>query len=59
MMILLHIDIVEIQASEVQLDGSPRDNGPVITKWEQLSLAPELLRSLAKFGSDILMVSLC
>ncbi|KAJ3510298.1 hypothetical protein NLJ89_g4763 [Agrocybe chaxingu] len=29
--------------------GSPRD-GPVISKWDQLSLAPELLRSLTKFG---------
>ncbi|KAF8639830.1 hypothetical protein AX17_001086 [Amanita inopinata Kibby_2008] len=35
---------------EAQADGSSRDGGPVITKWEQLSLAPELLRSLAKFG---------
>lgn len=25
-------------------------NGPIITKWEQLSLAPELLRSLNAFG---------
>ncbi|KAF9226500.1 hypothetical protein BS17DRAFT_775706 [Gyrodon lividus] len=30
--------------------SSPRDNGPVISKWEQLSLAPDLLRSLSKFG---------
>ncbi|KAF5387851.1 hypothetical protein D9615_000357 [Tricholomella constricta] len=30
--------------------GSPRDSGPVISKWEQLSLTPELLRSLNKFG---------
>ncbi|KAG6872800.1 hypothetical protein C0995_006529 [Termitomyces sp. Mi166 len=30
--------------------GSPRDSGPVISKWEQLSLTPELLRSLTKFG---------
>jgi hypothetical protein len=49
-MTLLYIDIVEIQASEVQLDGSSRDSGPVITKWEQLSLAADLLRSLTKFG---------
>ncbi|EJF62929.1 hypothetical protein DICSQDRAFT_145917 [Dichomitus squalens LYAD-421 SS1] len=27
-----------------------RDGGPVITKWEQLNLAPELLRSLSTFG---------
>jgi hypothetical protein len=43
-------DILEMQASEIQLDGSSRDNGPVITKWEQLPLAPELLRSLTKYG---------
>ncbi|KAF8897477.1 hypothetical protein BD779DRAFT_1667451 [Infundibulicybe gibba] len=30
--------------------GSPRDTGPVISKWEQLTLSPELLRSLGKFG---------
>lgn len=30
--------------------GNPRDNGPMVSKWEQLSLAPELLRSLSKFG---------
>lgn len=30
--------------------GSIRDGGPVISKWEQLPLAPELLRSLSKFG---------
>ncbi|KAF8558910.1 hypothetical protein OG21DRAFT_1503868 [Imleria badia] len=30
--------------------GSPRDNGPVVSKWEQLNLAPDLLRSLSKFG---------
>ncbi|KAL6306682.1 hypothetical protein BKA93DRAFT_729085 [Sparassis latifolia] len=29
---------------------SSRDGGPIITKWEQLSLAPELLRSLNTFG---------
>lgn len=26
------------------------DGGPTLTKWEQLSLSPELLRSLNKFG---------
>jgi hypothetical protein len=31
--------------------GNARESGPVISKWEQLSLAPELLRSLGKFGS--------
>lgn len=30
--------------------GSPRDTGPMISKWEQLTLAPDLLRSLGKFG---------
>ncbi|CAE6410957.1 unnamed protein product [Rhizoctonia solani] len=31
--------------------GSPRgDAGPVISKWEHLPLAPELLRSIAKYG---------
>ncbi|KAJ7638756.1 hypothetical protein FB45DRAFT_903730 [Roridomyces roridus] len=32
------------------MGGSPRDSGPMISKWEQLSLAPDLLRSLSKFG---------
>ncbi|KAH9853702.1 hypothetical protein C2E23DRAFT_867727 [Lenzites betulinus] len=33
------------------LSGSlSRDGGPVITKWEQLNLATELLRSLSTFG---------
>ncbi|KAJ7744504.1 hypothetical protein DFH07DRAFT_869805 [Mycena maculata] len=32
------------------MSGSPRDSGPMISKWEQLSLAPDLLRSLSKFG---------
>ncbi|KAF9006441.1 P-loop containing nucleoside triphosphate hydrolase protein [Cyathus striatus] len=27
-----------------------RESGPVISKWEQLNIAPELLRSLSKFG---------
>ncbi|KAL5508135.1 hypothetical protein ACEPAH_5753 [Sanghuangporus vaninii] len=30
--------------------GSPRDPGPVATKWEHLPLAADLLRSLNKFG---------
>ncbi|THV08622.1 hypothetical protein K435DRAFT_772079 [Dendrothele bispora CBS 962.96] len=30
--------------------GDPRDSGPLISKWEQLNLAPDLLRSLNKFG---------
>ncbi|KAH9943105.1 uncharacterized protein BXZ73DRAFT_87513 [Epithele typhae] len=32
------------------LSGGSRDGGPMITKWEQLNLAPELLRSLSTFG---------
>ncbi|KAL0577711.1 hypothetical protein V5O48_004260 [Marasmius crinis-equi] len=34
---------------DLQGDGSGRD-GPLISKWEQLNLSPELLRSLNKFG---------
>ncbi|KAF9247239.1 hypothetical protein BU15DRAFT_39349 [Melanogaster broomeanus] len=30
--------------------SSPRDNGPMVSKWEQLNLSPDLLRSLSKFG---------
>ncbi|KAG8678489.1 hypothetical protein FRC09_019793, partial [Ceratobasidium sp. 395] len=31
--------------------GSPRnEGGPVISKWEHLPLAPDLLRSIAKYG---------
>lgn len=33
--------------------GSPRDSGPIVSKWEQLSLAPDLLRSLSKFGCAV------
>ena len=33
---------------------SPREPGPVATKWEHLPLAPELLRSLNKFGCVLL-----
>ncbi|THG97659.1 hypothetical protein EW026_g4378 [Hermanssonia centrifuga] len=29
---------------------SSRESGPVISKWEQLTLAPDLLRSLNQFG---------
>ncbi|KLO16344.1 P-loop containing nucleoside triphosphate hydrolase protein [Schizopora paradoxa] len=32
------------------INNSPRDNGPVASKWEHLPLAPDLLRSLNKFG---------
>ncbi|KAJ7179191.1 hypothetical protein C8R46DRAFT_1159848 [Mycena filopes] len=36
--------------SDSWMTGSPRETGPMISKWEQLSLAPDLLRSLSKFG---------
>ncbi len=26
------------------------NGGPIITKWEQLPLSPDLLRSIAKYG---------
>ncbi|TDL29334.1 hypothetical protein BD410DRAFT_779720 [Rickenella mellea] len=35
---------------ESWLGGSPRDTGPVVSKWEHLPLSPELLRSLSQFG---------
>ncbi|KAJ7498983.1 hypothetical protein FB451DRAFT_1427699 [Mycena latifolia] len=41
--------ILDMQ-NENWMAGSPRDSGPMISKWEQLSLAPDLLRSLSKFG---------
>ncbi|KAJ6599127.1 hypothetical protein DFH09DRAFT_902652 [Mycena vulgaris] len=40
----------ESAGNENWMAGSPRDSGPMISKWEQLSLAPDLLRSLSKFG---------
>ncbi|EJD53841.1 P-loop containing nucleoside triphosphate hydrolase protein [Auricularia subglabra TFB-10046 SS5] len=30
--------------------SSPRDGGPTISKWENLPILPELLRSIAKYG---------
>lgn len=30
--------------------GGQRDNGATLTKWDQLNLVPDLLRSLTKFG---------
>ncbi|KAG6337363.1 hypothetical protein ID866_1736 [Astraeus odoratus] len=42
--------IIDGQGSDWSGSGSPRDNGPIISKWEQLSLAPDLLLSLSKFG---------
>lgn len=43
------LQILDLQA-DTWVGGSPRDSGPIISKWEQLSLAPDLLRSLNKFG---------
>ncbi|KAF7977652.1 hypothetical protein HWV62_3078 [Athelia sp. TMB] len=43
------VGVLDTQGGE-WAGGSPRDNGPIISKWEQLSLAPDLLRSLSKFG---------
>jgi translation initiation factor 4A len=34
----------------VDVLGASRDAGPALSKWDQLSLAPELLNSLTKFG---------
>ncbi|KAJ7276335.1 P-loop containing nucleoside triphosphate hydrolase protein [Mycena haematopus] len=41
--------ILDLQ-NDSWMAGSPRDSGPMVSKWEQLSLAPDLLRSLSKFG---------
>jgi len=38
------------QVLDAQGDYGIRDNGPIMTKWDQLQLVPELLRSLNKFG---------
>jgi hypothetical protein len=45
---MLHFNLCG-QVLDIAGDGQ-RDSGPVVTKWEQLQLAPELLRSLSKFG---------
>lgn len=39
--------MIDSQGSEL---SSNRDNGPMVSKWEQLNLAPDLLLSLSKFG---------
>ncbi|TFK75973.1 hypothetical protein BDN72DRAFT_786182 [Pluteus cervinus] len=41
--------VLDLQGGE-NWSGSQRDSGPLVTKWEQLALAPDLLRSLSKFG---------
>ena len=51
----LFLQILEPQGDS-WAGGNPRENGPVISKWEQLSLAPDLLRSLGKFGWAFLIV---
>ena len=38
------------QVLDTQGDYGIRENGPIMTKWDQLQLVPELLRSLNKFG---------
>ncbi|KAH7908504.1 hypothetical protein BJ138DRAFT_1157536 [Hygrophoropsis aurantiaca] len=41
--------VIDVQGGEWP-GGVPRDGGPMVSKWEQLNLAPDLLRSLSKFG---------
>jgi len=41
--------MIDAQGSEGS-SSLGRDNGPMVSKWEQLNLAPDLLRSLSKFG---------
>lgn len=43
------VGMIDAQGNELS-GSSGRDNGPIISKWEQLNLAPDLLRSLSKFG---------
>lgn len=44
------VGIIDGPGSDWSGSGSPRESGPLISKWEQLSLAPDLLLSLSKFG---------
>lgn len=39
-----------VQGESLASVSTSREGGPVITKWEQLNLAPDLLRSLNTFG---------
>lgn len=39
-----------VQTIDTVSTASTRDGGPVISKWEQLPLHPDLLRSLTSFG---------
>lgn len=42
--------IIDGQGSDWSGSGSSRESGPIISKWEQMNLAPDLLLSLSKFG---------
>ncbi|KAI6047249.1 hypothetical protein EDC04DRAFT_2864359 [Pisolithus marmoratus] len=44
------VGIIDGQGSDWSGSGSPRESGPLISKWEQLNLVPDLLLSLSKFG---------
>ncbi|KAI6105642.1 hypothetical protein F5141DRAFT_1125149 [Pisolithus sp. B1] len=44
------VAIIDGQGNDWSGSGSPRESGPLISKWEQLNLAPDLLLSLSKFG---------
>ncbi|KAG1833069.1 hypothetical protein EV424DRAFT_1366959 [Suillus variegatus] len=43
------VGMIDAQGNELS-GSSGRDSGPMVSKWEQLNLAPDLLRSLSKFG---------
>ncbi|KAG1753970.1 uncharacterized protein EDB91DRAFT_1242928 [Suillus paluster] len=43
------VGMIDAQGNELS-GSSGRDNGSMVSKWEQLNLAPDLLRSLSKFG---------
>ncbi|KAH9938446.1 uncharacterized protein B0H18DRAFT_1081109 [Fomitopsis serialis] len=42
--------MLDPQGESLASVSTSREGGPVITKWEQLNLAPDLLRSLNTFG---------
>lgn len=44
------VGIIDGQGNDWSGNGSSRESGPLISKWEQLNLAPDLLLSLSKFG---------
>ncbi|KIY51597.1 P-loop containing nucleoside triphosphate hydrolase protein [Fistulina hepatica ATCC 64428] len=41
------VGVIDPHAAEY---GGSREAGPIISKWDQLAISPELLRSLNKFG---------